>query len=112
MPPMPTTDPTACRGNMSDVVVNRLHDQPWCAAAAKPINTTAIHTFEVCAANTIGTTASAQINIASLRPALMVQPRLISDDESQPPPMLPTSAMRYTITIGNPKSFNPRPCRL
>src|SRR5262245_32950809 len=94
MPPMPTTDPTARRGNISDVVVNRLHDQPWCAAAASPINKTAIQRFDVCAANTIGTTASAQIIIANLRPALMVQPRLISDDESQPPPMLPMSAIR------------------
>ena len=32
---MPTTLPTATRGNMSDVVVNRLADQPWCAAIAR-----------------------------------------------------------------------------
>src|SRR5689334_14355521 len=94
MPPIPTTDPTALRGNMSDVVVKRLHDHPWCAAAARPISTTATQSFDVCAAKTIGTTASAQINIAALRPPLMVQPRLISDDESQPPPTLPTSAIR------------------
>src|SRR6185295_7674489 len=81
-------------------------------AAATPIKSTATHRFEVCAAKTIGTTASAQINIASFRPALMVQPRLISDDESQPPPMLPMSASRYTTTSGQPKSFKPRPCRL
>ena len=43
---------------------------------------------------TIGTTASAQTSIAVLRPALTLQPRLISVDDSQPPPMLPTSAMR------------------
>src|SRR6185503_12891767 len=98
IPPMPTTDPTARRGNMSDVVVKRLHDQPWCAAAASPINTTATQRFDVCAANTIGTTASAQINIANFRPPLTVQPRLINDDESQPPPMLPMSAIRYTTT--------------
>src|SRR5678815_3450208 len=94
MPPMPTTDPTARRGNISDVVVKRLHDQPWCAAAARPINETATQRFDVCAANTIGTTASAQISIANFRPALIVHPRLISDDESQPPPMLPISAIR------------------
>src|SRR5687768_16497449 len=94
MPPIPTTDPTAYRGNISDVVVKRLHDQPWCAAAAMPISTTATHRFDVCAAKTIGTTARAQINIANLRAALIVQPRLIRDDESQPPPMLPTSARR------------------
>src|SRR6476661_3030518 len=94
MPPMPTTEPTARLGNMSDVVVKRLHDQPWCAAAARPISTTATQKLDVCAAKTIGTTASAQSNIAAFRPALMVQLRLINDDESQPPPMLPTSAIR------------------
>src|ERR1041385_4189381 len=94
MPPMPTTDPTAYRGNISEVVVNRLHDHPWCAAAATPTSTTATQRFEACAAKTIGITASAQINIASLRPSLMVQPHLISEDESQPPPILPMSASR------------------
>ena len=34
IPPKPTTDPTARRGNMSEVSVKRLADQPWCAAAA------------------------------------------------------------------------------
>ena len=42
----------------------------------------------------IGTTASAQTSMAVLRAALTLQPRLISADESQPPPMLPTSATR------------------
>ena len=44
-------------------------------------------------ANTIGTTASAQTSIAVLRPAFTLQPRLSSADDSQPPPMLPTSAI-------------------
>ena len=34
MPPKPTTEPTARRGNMSDENVKMFADQPWCAAAA------------------------------------------------------------------------------
>src|ERR1700684_2167022 len=34
MPPIPTTAPTALRGNMSDDVVKRLADQPLWAPAA------------------------------------------------------------------------------
>ena len=37
---------------------------------------------------------TAQSSIAVLRAPLTVQPRLMSDDDSQPPPMLPTSAIR------------------
>jgi hypothetical protein len=40
----------------------------------------------------IGTTASAQTSIAVLRAALTLQPFFNRRDESQPPPMLPTSA--------------------
>ena len=46
------------------------------------------------AAKDTGVTASAQISIANLRPALTDQPRAISRDESQPPATLPTSASR------------------
>ena len=42
----------------------------------------------------IGITASAQISIVTLRAALVDQPRLMKNDDSQPPPMLPTSAIR------------------
>ena len=34
-PPRPTTEPTAWRGNMSDVSVKRFADQPWWAEAAR-----------------------------------------------------------------------------
>src|SRR5262245_1190898 len=81
IPPIPTTEPTACFGNMSEVIVKIFADQPWCAAAAMPINITATHKFEVIDANTIGTTASAQISMAVLRLLLMLQPRLISVEE-------------------------------
>src|SRR5262245_34274876 len=93
-PPRPTTDPTAWRGHVSDVTVKRLHDQPGWAAAARPTSATATHTFEAPDASTIGTTDRAQTSIAVFRPALTDQPRRISVDESQPPPMLPTSAAR------------------
>src|SRR5829696_7693818 len=94
IPPRPTTEPTAFRGNMSDAVVKRLADHPWCAAAATLIRATATHILLAPDAKTIGTTASAQMSIAIFRPALTVQPRLINVDDSQPPPMLPISATR------------------
>src|SRR6476620_4976685 len=94
IPPMPTTEPTARRGNMSEVVVKRLHDHPWCAAAAKPIKPTATQRFFTFETKMIGVTARAQINIAVLRERLMVQPRLMKVDDSHPPPILPMSATR------------------
>ena len=36
-------EPTARRGNMSEAIVNRLADQPWWAAAARPTRATAAH---------------------------------------------------------------------
>ena len=53
-------------------------------------------------AKTIGTTASAHTSIAVFRPALTLQPRLSKVDDSQPPPMLPTSAIRKMVTSGGP----------
>src|SRR5205809_3439565 len=94
VPPMPTTDPTAWRGNMSDVSVNTLADHPWCAAAARLISATAPHMLRTPEAVTIGTTATAQTSMAVFRAAFTLQPRWISDDESQPPPTLPMSATR------------------
>jgi hypothetical protein len=42
----------------------------------------------------MGSTAMAQISMVVLRAELMLQPRLIKEEESHPPPTLPTSAMR------------------
>src|SRR5687767_13605206 len=94
IPPMPTTEPTAFRGNISDVSVKRFADQPWCAAAASDTKPTATQRLLARAANMIGTTDNAQMSMAVLRDAFTLQPRLISADEIQPPPMLPTSATR------------------
>ena len=41
MPPRPTTEATACFGNMSETSVNRLAAQPWWADAARPISNVA-----------------------------------------------------------------------
>src|SRR3954463_6171777 len=90
VPPIPTTLPTAARGNISDAVVNRFADQPWCAAVARLTNPTTTHMLVMEGARTTGTTARAHTSMAVLRAALMVQPRSISVDESHPPPMLPT----------------------
>src|SRR2546421_10661719 len=93
MPPMPTTELTALRGTVSEASVNRLAEKPWCAAAARPINRTADHRLVTLEAKMIGTTATAHINIAVLRPALTVQPCRINREETQPPPILPMLAM-------------------
>src|SRR5262245_60819996 len=90
IPPKPTTDPTACLGNMSDASVNAFADQPWCAAVARLMIATAPQTPWTCVVKTIGTTPIAQTSIAVLRAALTVHPRLMSVDDSHPPPTLPT----------------------
>src|SRR6266446_9833106 len=89
IPPIPTTEPTARRGNMSEASVKIFADHPWCAAAASPTSPTATHRLLTPETKTIGVTSRAQINIAVLRARLIVHPRLIRLEESQPPPMLP-----------------------
>ena len=74
--------------------MNRLQDHPWCAAAATLINATASQRWLVNPANITGKTATAHASMAVFRAALTLQPRLRSDDESQPPATLPTSATR------------------
>src|SRR5438270_13421033 len=100
VPPIPTTLPTAERGNMSEVVVKRLADHPWCAASAAPTSTTTAHRLLQYGAKMTGTTPTAQTNIAVFRARLALQPRSISVDESQPPPMLPTVVRLYSTSRG------------
>ena len=95
MPPKPTTEPTARFGNMSEASVKMLADHPWCAGGGQadqrdrgPQRSTPS------ARRRSARTHSAQISIAVLRAAFTVQPRLMKRDESQPPPMLPMSAIR------------------
>ena len=71
MPPKPTTDPTARRGNMSEAIVKMLAEKPWCAAQARPSSSTAVHMSSTTAAKTIGTTHSAMHSIAVLRARLI-----------------------------------------
>src|SRR5256885_12811099 len=80
-PPRPTTDATACRGNMSLTVVNRLADHHWCAPAATATMLTAAHRVPAAGANIVGTMASAATSSAVLRPRLTLQPRLMSRSE-------------------------------
>src|ERR1051325_4882030 len=98
IPPSPVTEPTAVRGNMSPTSVNRLADQPWCADAVRATSNTEVQRLDDFEAKMIGTTADAQMNMAVLRAALRLQPRLMRAEESQPPPMLPMSAMREMTT--------------
>src|SRR5690348_6020565 len=94
IPPMPTTDPTARGGNMSETPANRFADQPWCAAVASPIKATTTHRFEIRETNRIGSTEQAQMSIAVLRARFTDHPRLMSDDDNQPPATLPASAIK------------------
>jgi hypothetical protein len=94
IPPMPATEPTARRGNMSEVSVNRLAEKPWWAAAARPIRPTAAHMSGTTGASDTGTTHNAHASRAVLRAAFVVQPRFSSADDSQPPATEPTSARR------------------
>src|SRR3954451_3526952 len=94
IPAMPTTEPIAPRGNMSDASVNMLHDQPWCAAAARLISATACHSDVAFETSAIGVTSTAHVNIAVLRAAFTLQPPAIRRDDSQPPKMLPMSEAR------------------
>src|SRR5260370_10407246 len=93
IPPSPTTEPIARRGKVSEASVKMLADQPWCAAAANPIRTTAAHKFDTRVTKTTGTTANAHISMAVLRAALTDLPRLIRNDENHPPATLPTVAI-------------------
>src|SRR5437773_12014554 len=98
--PIPTTDPTAVRGNRPLASVYPVADQAGCAAAATLTVATAAHTLPASGANAVGTIKSAITSIAVLRARFTVQPRLISALESQPPPTDPTSATRYTTISG------------
>ena len=80
-------------GNMSEVSVNRFAENPWCAAAARPISKTATHILRPRGRHATGTTHRAQASSAVFRAAFGVQPRCEQDD-SQPPATEPTSASR------------------
>src|SRR5437879_13007144 len=99
-PPRPTTDATACRGNMSLTVVNRLADHHWCAPAATATMLTAAHRVPAAGANIVGTMASAATSSAVLRPRLTLQPRLMSAPDTHPPVIDPTSAATQVTTRG------------
>src|SRR5213593_1675149 len=84
-PPMPTTEPTARRGNMSLASVKTFADHHWCDAAATPTMSTATHMLLAAGANIVGTMSVAGMSIVVLRPTFTDQPRLISAPDSQPP---------------------------
>src|SRR5205085_7304600 len=93
-PPIPTTEPTACRGNMSLASVKMFADHHWCAAAATPTIATAAHMLPTRGAIIVGTISDAAISIVVFRPAFTDQPRLISAPDSHPPNTEPKSAIR------------------
>ena len=95
IPPKPTTEPTAWRGKHVGREREEIGRPALMRGGREADEARPPPTDPSCAdANTIGMTASAQVSIAVLRARSRVQPRLISDDDSQPPPMLPTSAIR------------------
>src|SRR5215472_3483693 len=85
MPPIPTTEATARLGNRSELKVKRFAENPWCPAAARPINSVAGQSPDTRNTLAIGTTHKAQKNMAHLRAALTEKWRRISADESHPP---------------------------
>src|SRR5438093_10694449 len=107
--PIPTTDPTAARGNMSLASVYTLADQAWCAAAATLTIATAAHMLPASGANAVGTTKTAIASSAVFRARFTVQPCLIRALESQPPPTDPPSATRYTTNSGAPNCASSTP---
>src|SRR5213076_2596986 len=109
--PIPTTEPTAARGNMSLASVYTLADHAWCAAAATLTIRTAVHMLPASGANAVGTIRRAMASIAVLRARLTVQPRLIRALDSHPPPTEPTSATTYTTTSGSATCASLNPCR-
>src|SRR5881628_2890323 len=92
--PIPTTDPTAARGNMSLASVYTLADHAWCAAAATLTIATAAHRLPASGASAVGTIRSAIASIAVFLARFTVQPRLIRALDSHPPPTEPASATR------------------
>ena len=94
MPPIPVTLATAALGNRSEASVNRLADQPWCAAAARPTSATTTQRLLEYGAYKTGRTIRAQISRAVLRAAFRLLPPPSMAEESHPPPTLPTMEMR------------------
>src|SRR5581483_8371506 len=94
-PPMPTTVLIAVDGTISVGVEKRFADHPWWAAAAREKRPIAGHGFAwkilcMCGTSRIGTTASAQISIANLRPEFTLCPRFMRHPDSHPPAIDPT----------------------
>ena len=59
-----------------------------------PTSVTATHKLLALDANMMGITDSAMASIATFRARFGVHPCLRKNDESHPPPILPTSAIR------------------
>jgi len=89
--PIPTTEPTAARGNMSLASVYTLADQAWCAAAAT-LTTNRPSTCSASGASTVGTIRERHGEHRGLtRPIDRPAGRLIRKLESHPPPIEPQS---------------------
>src|SRR5262249_56028038 len=88
-PPIPVTDAPASFGNVSEVIVYRFADQPWCAAVASP--TSAIVTTGPGANAAIAATGiqKAQTAIAVRRARRVSPARPITVPRHQPPPPPP-----------------------
>src|SRR4051812_6548184 len=96
-PPRPVMEETPRLGNMSEVVVKMLAENPWWAAAALPMQVAAIQMAQgmslgTSGAKITGSTKIAQMIIAVLRALLGDMPRLIMLEESHPPTIEPMSA--------------------
>src|SRR5665213_1624031 len=111
---MPTTVDTAVEGNMSPGVEKMLALQPWWAAVARQNRPMAGQglvgkRWPMYGTKTIGTTQTAQMSIATLRPRLTLEPRFIRKPESQPPAIEPMLATVYMTISGYLTWLRPRP---
>src|SRR5690554_3553852 len=90
IPPILTSDLTACLGNRSEAMVKTLVAQAWCTATARLSKPTATHTLEANWARMTEISKMANNNRADFLAFNVGQPLLINQEEKYPPPILPT----------------------
>ena len=90
MPPIPTTELTACFGNISDAAVNIFVAHAWWDATARLINATAAQTLVTYCAKMIESSNMAIINRTVFLAFNAAIPPFIRREEKYPPAILPT----------------------
>ena len=89
IPAIPTTEPTASEGNISEAMVNTLVAHAWCTATAKLISPTTIHAYFANCTRIIDSSSNANMIRTVFLAFNTGQPFLINNDDKYPPAMLP-----------------------